>query len=644
MKHFYLFALVFILSLNLNSQSQYPFQIDTKSEKPLWMGENTTQKHIRIPIQKTPLPDRDINIVNIIDIGTSANAYEFWYNHSSLWADPNLNTISFYHRMGGLLDPGGHAGDFGYDISTNGGINWNLMIRNFSNGDIEGNNANHGIYNPEGNTDPDEAFIIYNMQGYLNDNSGLIHGISSIGDTTNKNQTFEQENVYSNFTKSGFDISSNGNVFLVTPLRNNTWEYQDSLVITKGVWNETTLNFDYSYSKIEAFVEEEFGGVADVKIAFGSNGQTGFISMIANNGMASQQNGCNNVYPIYWKTTDGGENWEGPSFIQLDGPDGFSNIVYHHLTDELIGELFGENPPAREDISYTTAFDHDIAVDAWGNLNIAVVIGPTGSDPYSIITAEGYLAAYDIFIARWNNNIWACEEMGRIKKFRGTFGDLTEDNRIQITTSPEHDFMFVSWLDTQLEDAEDNNQPDIFLRGFDLNIYCPSENIAEVLAPFCVTQFSDAMSSAYFAVAPKYCFSENETYTIPFVYVDNVEDITAPAQYKYITNFSLDGYMDFTACLEGIEETTNTKSFNVSQNTPNPFNNKTTFEIELTKETDVRLKVFSTEGKLVSNKSYSNLPQGKNTIEFKANNLNSGIYFYTFYVDGKMKSGKMMVY
>ncbi len=51
------------------------------------------------------------------------------------------------------------------------------------------------------------------------------------------------------------------------------------------------------------------------------------------------------------------------------------------------------------------------------------MIAPTGSDAQSIITANGYLAAIDLF-TNDGGTTWYVEEMGRSATFRGTFGGI----------------------------------------------------------------------------------------------------------------------------------------------------------------------------------------------------------------------------
>ena len=647
MKKFLLINVLLGIFNLCNAQQTYTFKSGIKTTT---LSVNSTQNSpSKIIYPENLSHPTDVNIVNIIDIGTSVNVYDFAANLRSLWVDPELNTISFYHRMGGALDPDGNAGDLGYDISTDGGITWNTMIRNFYFGDMVGSNPHHGIYNPEGNDDPENAYVVYNLSGANQQSSGFVHGVSNIGDTSYHIQDFDSTNAYGDYNPSAFTINSQGNVFIVTPMFND-FEYLDSLIITKGVWNESLQNLEYSNSKIEAIFADELSGPIDIKIAFGADGEVGYITTLGNNGMAEQVEGFTNYYPIYWKTTDGGETWAGPEFIQMDGDTGLIGIVNHLLTDQQISELFEGDMPPRREISYTTAFDHDITVDNNDLLHIAVVIGPSGSDPYSIITESGYIYAMDIH-SQNSSAKYCTAKMGSMYTFEGTFGEYTEYNRIHITKNQNGDKVFISWLDTDIEDAENNNQPNIWCRGYEPSTTIKTPNSSGEDAPTNVTLFSGGMWASFFGTSSNMAFENEDGWTIPFVFVffEN-EDFTGPVQYKYITDFSFNEsdftpeLKEYTFCgnLVGTEEKL-ISNISISQNSPNPFHNQTTFNINLTNNSDVIMEVYSVDGKLVTSNNYDNLPSGKNQIIFKTNGLKSGIYLYTFDINGEKTSGKMII-
>ncbi|MCF6169481.1 MAG: T9SS type A sorting domain-containing protein [Bacteroidales bacterium] len=650
------------------AQQAFQFKIDTKAQKRVEapaIGIDPVQS-TAITKSKTenyvlaPSADRDVNIVTIIDIGTSANAYGYGYaggQKSLVWADPGMNTVTNFHRMGGALDVGGYSGDLGYDVSTDGGTTWSTMNEIYVATDNGGGEyyydaaryPNHGVYNPAGSSNPDDAYVVYfapNLDGSNSDGStgwgGYSYGVGNIGDTSVRTKNLKATHGdYYQYIPDAFDITSTGEAWVVDA--NQDWTsgsivYLDQMILNRGTWNGS--DFEYEESLMDAVMTPDAGRPAIIKVAFSPDGMTGYIVAIGNNGDAEDISGFQGYYPIYWKTTDGGDNWDGPNFIQLDGSNGIGGIVYNHLTDEQIAELFEPPVPAREEISYTTAFDCDIAVASNGNLHIAVVIAPTGSDPFSIITAEGYLAAVDIILH--NDGSAEVEEMGRPRTFRGTFGDLTEDNRIQITMNEATDKVFISWLDTDLEDETDNNRPNIWVRGFDPNTYLKTIGSPVEDGPTNVTLFSEGMWQAYFFIAAAKCFENNGVYTIPFTYEGmDPNDPAGPVQFKYITDFTFDEAADFT--IQDVEDNVASSITEVSQNFPNPFKGESFVTVTLNEGSNLNMDVYTLTGQRVSSKNYGFMTSGAHTLTIDGNNLSSGVYFYTITAGENKVTRKMIV-
>ncbi len=648
----------------------YQFKIDTKEQKRVEAPAIGIEPVQAIAITKSqtekkdvnPAGDRDVNYVSVINIGTSANKYSYGYNggqKSILWTDQGMNTVTHFHRMGGDLDVGGYSGDLGYDISTDGGLTWTNMIEVYEATDNGGGEyyydaaryPNHGIYSPSGSADPNDAFVTYftpNLDGSNSDGDtgwgGYSFGVADIGDNNVKTKNLRSSvgNTHQNIP-DGFDITSTGEVWVVDP--NQDWtsgslEYLGEIIVNRGTWNGS--DFEYEQSIIDFEMLPDVALPAMVKVAFSPDGMTGYIVALGDNGSAEEISGMPSYYPIYWKTTDGGDNWSDPDFIQLGGEHGIGGIVYNHLTDEKIAELFEPPLPAREEISYTTAFDFDMAVDAYGNPHIAIVIGPTGSDAYSIITAEGYIAAVDLF-SKDGGESWEVEHMGYPRTFRGYFPDDTysEDNRIQITMNPAADKVFISWLDTDLEDEEDNQRPNIWVRGFDPITYLKT-NFGGEDGPTNVTLFSEGMWQAYFFIASAVCFENDGVYTIPFSYMEmDLNDDVAPVQYKYITDFSFDLGADFT--IQDVEDNVKEGITEVSQNFPNPFNGETYFTVTLSEGSSLDMDVYTLTGQKVSSKSYGHLSTGTHTLTIDGSNLTSGVYFYTITAGESKVTRKMIV-
>ena len=78
------------------------------------------------------------------------------------------------------------------------------------------------------------------------------------------------------------------------------------------------------------------------------------------------------------------------------------------------------------------------------------------------------------------------------------------------------------------------------------------------------------------------------------------------------------------------------KEFILSQNYPNPFNPETAISYQLPANSFVSLKVFDTLGREVATLVNEEKPAGTYTINFNAEGLSSGVYFY------KMRAGRFV--
>jgi hypothetical protein len=607
----------------------------------------------------------DVNFVTVVSIGTSVNAYSYGYaggQKGILWANNDINTVSHIHRMGGTLDPGGYSGDLGVDVSTDGGVTWTNMneiyTSTISGGTYNTDAArypNHGIYNPSGNTDPNNAYITYFAPTLDGTNAadswgGYAVGRAKINDWADTNRTLEHTvPPYYLYIPEAYDVTSEGTAICVDV--NQDWStgtvaYQGTLIVNRGVWDEGVGDFVWEKSLIDFPTNAENDRPVFVQFAFGPDGQTGWICIITDNASIAPLGDLRFYYPVLIKTTDGGQSWEDPITVRLDGPDGLWGVL-NYLTDEQIAEIFVEPIPARDEIPYTTAFDCDITVDKFGNPHVGVVVGIGSATEYAIVDYPMSRAAFDIFSVDGGATFEAFS-CGKINMFRGTFGtDYTEDNRIQCTSTQDGDKVFVTWLDTQLEGAEENNAPDIFCRGIDVNssptpFYFTLDAEGQEL-PVNVTTFSEAMWQAYFGVASRFAFDDgNGNYTIPMSYQQMTTpfDPALPVQYKYIQDFM---FTDADFMMVGVDEKEPVSITSVSQNYPNPFSNSSTVQVKLAQKANLKLVVTNLMGQQVQVIEKGDVASGSYDFKIDGSKLGNGIYFYTVYAGQESITRKMIV-
>ncbi len=93
----------------------------------------------------------------------------------------------------------------------------------------------------------------------------------------------------------------------------------------------------------------------------------------------------------------------------------------------------------------------------------------------------------------------------------------------------------------------------------------------------------------------------------------------------------------------GIEDPIESSKFEVSQNFPNPVNGQTYFTVSLNEGADLNLEVTSLMGQIVSKSDLGYKSAGTHTLTINANELASGVYFYTVSTETNKVSRKMIV-
>ena len=82
--------------------------------------------------------------------------------------------------------------------------------------------------------------------------------------------------------------------------------------------------------------------------------------------------------------------------------------------------------------------------------------------------------------------------------------------------------------------------------------------------------------------------------------------------------------------------------FLLYQNYPNPFNPSTTIKFSLPKQESVIIAIYNTLGEKLETLLNKKMPAGSHEVEFNAQNISSGIYFYHIQA-GEFQDVKKMV-
>jgi hypothetical protein len=110
--------------------------------------------------------------------------------------------------------------------------------------------------------------------------------------------------------------------------------------------------------------------------------------------------------------------------------------------------------------------------------------------------------------------------------------------------------------------------------------------------------------------------------------------------YAYrLKQVDLDGSFEYSKVIE--VELKTPIDFELSQNYPNPFNPVTTIKYSLPQSGNVKLNVYNLLGEQVAELVNGYKEAGVHTINFNAENLNSGLYIYKLESNGFVQSKKM---
>ncbi len=637
----------------------------------------------------SPLPNhtKSTNIVTVLSLGTSANGLGWGYaggQRKHLWADNDLKAVALTHRMGPVTatSPPSFTGYLAIDHAANYGAtvaDWRTNYQVYAatlnlTGTYYLDAARYpqgGFYNPAGNTDTLNTHFVYFAASFCDINNvgssaptwgGYVYGTSPWASQTDT-VGHKHLNWYSPPPKrdipAGFTVSPLGKVFALDLNYSYGNGYDGNLYLSTGIWNETTKDFEYTFSLLEC--PDPFGAQpAEEKIAVDPTGNHVWIGVIGNNAGAVPV--FDSVYyPIFYHSADGGTTWSAGMPVTLDGPGGIPAIK-NYVSDTRLATVYSpDSPPSRDEIPYTCAFEGDLTVDKWGNPHMGVVICMPGSG-FTIINPDGSnspkfdstAAVFDIFSTD-QGNTWCGRMMGIVKHMVGGFpvGTYTEYNRCNMSRNATGTKVFVTYNDTWVPGATDNSSPDIFARGWDL-VSNKLTNFNGHDAATNVTALSDVNYSAVCGDQANIAFTKPDGSSLLALACEGLTGGTLDnaVTYKYISDFSYP-QSAFTIDASGPAWGTDCVSLPTAINDPvaassltaviypNPVKGITSVKITVPQKGLVTIQLTNLVGQTVM--TVTRNIENTDTFTLDASQLTSGVYFYTVKQGSQKVSGKIIV-
>ncbi len=189
----------------------------------------------------------------------------------------------------------------------------------------------------------------------------------------------------------------------------------------------------------------------------------------------------------------------------------------------------------------------------------------------------------------------------------------------------------------KIEPANDGGNVSVIIDNLQEEILIPQNgypfaNIVAINSP----GFS---GNSYVWKEEKFNLSEYENHNIKIIWKFG-SDALINQKGWYLDNIRIDFLPDSTS---EVFENNFPNKFSLKQNFPNPFNPKTKIKYEIAKSGFVSLKIYDVLGREIKTLVNENKNVGFYEIEFDANNLNSGIYFYKLTTNNFSEMKKMIL-
>lgn len=610
----------------------------------------------------------------------SLNIYGLTINASKpLQYNNDINTVAFIHRrpINYVGAPTNNTGVIISMISANQGTTWDSTCL-YSDATYPGRYPQGGIYNPPGNTNINNAYVLacgptidggssWSGSYFASKKLDAFDNLAS--QTAGAQQYFSTTgpfgpNVYSNdWPVYGFSSTDDGKVRAmgqlcpdpdVAPIDAR------GAVIQSGTFNAGI--FDWKTDSIVPPVVIKSDGYLQMNqsayMAWNESGTIGYVVFIGSKTGATLSN--KGWQPIVYKTTNSGTSWSLLNSIDFNAP----------AYATVLNRLDGTNAIPGLKIPFFNTFEGlDCTVDANNKLHIAGVIATTASDDNDSLA---YTPGYDVEEYTWahtpgkhpylydfmtDGTGWSfitvdsltSEAPAATSGYPGfaenpwddDAGKVTSDSRIQLSRSADGQFIIYTWAESDPAFTNGakfwNNIPNVKARIYDvanstlhlsdINVTKPAVNSNPLVANRAMFHFTSPTAMSVTPITGGFSAKVPITVTTSQPYIQNAAN----------THYFSAEPLNFSNV--GINE--NAKDALQFSVYPNPANNKCVVSLNLNTNANLQISVLNYLGQVVKTVNYK-AQFGTNDIEIDLANLKSGIYFVNV-KNGNTTSTKKLV-
>jgi hypothetical protein len=560
------------------------------------------------------------------DIATTANVYSLLLSRqTTLVYCEALDMLVFAHRAGG---PSGNTGnDLRINWTFDYGDTWEHLIITDPSG-LWMRYPSVAVYNPEGNTDPNNAFFLF--QAPATDAVGwanvIVGSVRLDGEHLDIQYLNENPETNTTFYREGIQVFSNGFAYIGSryglqdvsnPYRGRILTGQFNADDNLFEWNEP-LNID-----IEHIAEAYWTG-AD-KFAFSADGSVGYYVAIAQDAN-TDVNPYGLRQPVIFKTTDQGQSWDRVISQPLHEVE-FEELWPTLANQDLYVPQFGAGYIGDQ-------YDYGYTVDGAGNLHmLATAVGAYSVHPDSLMYSFLYEPEKMYHMKLNQDGMWSVQYLDTLKTavVEGSPYAADWEHRIQLARSTDGSTVFGAWIDTDFEGQTQNLFPDVYF-------WAKNETNQMYTEIYNTTYFTAYWLDNFWMYLTDVVMTTGDQHHVPIT-----TSIPGGIDLDPLMNQLLTGVM--IDILVGIDEpgVAQTEDYRVSACYPNPANDVAYFDVTLDNSATVSVSVSNLIGQTVWQGDVQTLSVGKQQMQINTSDLKAGVYFYNVKIDNKVISKKLMV-
>lgn len=562
-------------------------------------------------------------------------------------------------------------GTIGMLYSADRGLTWSdpVILSDFEDDDLLNYYFSSLLYNPTGNTVVENAYGV--SQSSTTDASFDMWNSKGFGSSSLNGDNFTQELV----TNEDPDFTYDG-YFSQFGLTQKSDFVRCFNLIPEGLWTPGFTNFEFEiihgdfngagfdWEQEQSVIEFDFKPAVDGRplwvgtrvlsdlaadAVWSDDGQIGYAWMVG-----VHEDDETGFQPILYKTTDGGDDWD---FVDLD----FDTDEAQDFLQQYIPLC---NDVNEENLDFCIPwFNATVgAVDDNGNLQLVGDLnghywgpGESSEDDYqfSSFLYTGNLIKFTIGEDEdGNDDILDFLFVDSLRS--GPAVDSPQDvdeniyaghsgwlRRLQMSKNEASNEFFVTWTDTRDGNSSDDNNyhPDVMGWSYNSDLNTHSDPISFTEGTLYGTLYFYVQTSEYAMYD-----LESNTYTLPMVNAVGLDDFNNntsgsgdPVDVHYISGINFPSL----APPVGLSEV-EFSNVSVSQNQPNPFTGVTSIQVTSSITAPVMVEVTNIMGQTVYALNAGTI-NGTKKVELNANDLESGIYFYTVTIGNESVTKKMIV-